>query len=127
MPIEKLAARGPAAVGEKRNVKVQNAPAASPGAVGGQSVCPWKSPLPIAKALAGAAPLNVASTSGPGPLFVIVTACEPMLVVPTRCFANAAADEDSTANGVDVGDTVIITGAEVVVPPRLSIAFAVSA
>ncbi len=79
------------------------------------------------KALAGAAPLNVANTSEPGPLFVIVTACEPMLVVPTRCFANATADEDSAANGVDVGDTVIITGAEVVVPPRLSIAFAVSA
>ncbi len=97
VPIEKLAARGPAAVGENRNVKVQNAPGESPGPVSGQLVCPWKSPLPIVKVLAGAAPLNVANTSGPGPLFVMVTACEAMLVVPTRCLPNATVDADSAA------------------------------
>ena len=63
VPIEKPAARGPAAVGENQKVKVQNAPGESPGPVSGQLVCPWKSPLPMVKAADGAAPLNVANPS----------------------------------------------------------------
>src|SRR5579862_2025395 len=62
----RFAARTPAAVGEKKNVKVHVPPGARPGAASGQVVCTWKSPPPMVKLADGGAPLNAEKSRAAG-------------------------------------------------------------